>query len=144
MRSRALGLALLAACLMGFSGCGGPARQPNAARAHANAPAPADPDLGTVMERFYGDVEGGHWAVAYAMLSPRYRRALSRADFVAQYARFADIDASLRQTGARSLVATLTTHDRTDPARVRRLTETWTLAWDGEGWVLDALSRHEI
>ncbi|MDQ6944022.1 MAG: hypothetical protein M3169_16110, partial [Candidatus Eremiobacteraeota bacterium] len=28
---------------------------------HRHAPAPADPDLGTVMERFYQQVEGAHW-----------------------------------------------------------------------------------
>lgn len=131
---------------MSLAGCSGPPRAGNEVNAHANAPAPApaDPDLGTVMERFYGDVEGGHWAIAYAMLSPRYRRTLSRDDFVAQYARFADVDASLRQSGTRSLVATLTTHDRTDRTRVRRFVETWTLAWDGEDWKLDALRRREI
>jgi hypothetical protein len=127
-----------------LTGCSAATRTADVARAQASAPAPADPDLGTVMERFYGDVEGGHWAIAYAMLSPRYRRALGRDEFVAQYARFADIDASLRQSGARSLVATLTTHDRADPNRVRRFVESWTLAWDGEGWVLDALRRREI
>lgn len=124
-----------------MSACGGPAR---AVHARANAPAPADPDLGTVMERFYGDVEGGHWAIAYAMLSPRYRRTVGRGDFEAQYARFTDLDASLRQTGPRTVVATLTAHDRADPARVHRFAESWTLAWDGEDWTLDALRRREL
>ncbi len=129
---RAAALILGAGLLLG--GCG-----PNAARS-APAPAPADPDLGTVMERFYGDVEGRHWAIAYAMLSPRLRRSLSRSDFEARYAGFTDADAALRQTGARTVTATLSAHDG---AHERRVEERWTLAWDGEDWQLDALSRRE-
>lgn len=134
-----LAAGLTLAALLGLSGCGG---RGTAARAQ-HVPAPADPDLGTVMERFYGDVEGRHWNIAYGMLAPDLRRSLSRDDFVAQYARFTDADATLRQRDARTVVAVLVTHDRADP-RERRFEETWTLAWDGETWTLAALRRREL
>jgi hypothetical protein len=79
----------------------------DAPAAHRHVPAPANPDLGTVMERFYQQVEGAHWRFAYAMLSPRYRAALNQERFVALYDGYTDLDVSLRQYGDRVVVAVL-------------------------------------
>jgi hypothetical protein len=110
----------------------------------APAPAPSDPDLGAVLERFYEGIEDRRWAFAYAMLSPRYERALSRNDFTALYDRFADVQVVIRQTTERSAVATLRTKEHATAAASRRFEETWTFAWDGERWVLDGLRRREL
>jgi hypothetical protein len=116
----------------------------NARAAHRGAPAPANPDLGTVMERFYQQVEGAHWPFAYAMLSPRYRAALGQDALVARYAAFADLDVSLRQSGDRVVVATVGAKERGAPARARRFEETITLAWDGEDWKIDRIVRRDV
>ena len=111
---------------------------------HRRAPAPANPDLGTVMERFYQQIEGAHWPFAYAMLSPRYRATIGQARFVARYDTFADLDVSLRQYGDRVVVATIGAKQRGAPARARRFEETTTLAWDGEDWRIDAIERRAL
>jgi hypothetical protein len=113
-----------------------------AARHHA--PAPANPDLGTVMERFYQQVEGAHWSFAYAMLSPRYQAALAPDPFIARYASFADLDVSLQQYGDRVVVATIGAKERGTPPRARRFAEKTTLAWDGEDWKIDRIERREL
>ena len=113
-----------------------------AARHHA--PAPANPDLGTVMERFYQQIEGAHWPFAYAMLSPRYRAALDQDHFVARYNGFADLDVSLRQYGDRVVLATIGAKERSDPARALRFEETAALVWDGEDWKIDRIVRRAV
>ena len=113
-----------------------------AARHHA--PAPANPDLGTVMERFYQQIEGAHWPFAYAMLSPRYRATLDQDHFVARYSGFADLDVSLRQSGDRVVIATIGAKERGAAARARRFEETITLAWDGEDWKIDRIVRRDV
>ena len=139
----------MGALLFAAVGCGphrahmiaGPTVAPAAQR---RAPAPANPDLGTVMERFYQQVEGAHWPFAYAMLSPRYRATLDQDRFVALYGRYADLDVSLRQFGDRVVVATLAAKDRDTPPRAHRFEETTTLAWDGEDWKIDRIARREV
>lgn len=140
-------VAVLALAVVGACGCA-----PHRERAsvstenvapHRNAPAPADPDLGTVMERFYQQVEGAHWRFAYAMLSPRYRSSLSQDRFVALYEPYTDLDVSLRQFGDR-VVATLGAKERAGPPRAHRFEETTTLAWDGEDWKIDRVARREV
>jgi hypothetical protein len=110
----------------------------------SRAPAPADPDLGSVLERFYEGIEDRRWAFAYAMLSPRYERALSRRDFTALYDRYADVDVAIRQTTSRSAVANLTVKEGSGTAARHHVEETWTFAWDGERWMLDGLQRREL
>ncbi|HWT04227.1 MAG TPA: hypothetical protein VN224_00590 [Xanthomonadales bacterium] len=112
--------------------------------AHHRAPAPANPDLGTVMERFYQQVEGAHWPFAYAMLSPRYRASLTQDRFVALYDRYTDLDVSLRQFGDHIVVATLGAKERGSPPRAHRFEETTTLAWDGEDWKIDRIARRDV
>ena len=112
--------------------------------AHRHAPAPANPDLGTVMERFYQQVEGAHWPFAYAMLSPRYRASIGQDRFVARYGTFADLDVSLRQSGDRVVIATIGAKERGTPPRARRFEETTTLAWDGEDWKIDGIVRRDL
>ncbi|HTJ25063.1 MAG TPA: hypothetical protein VMA36_02765 [Candidatus Limnocylindria bacterium] len=111
--------------------------------ASSAAPAPTNPDLGGVLERFYEGIEDRRWSFAYAMLSPRYARELSRSDFTALYDRYADTDVAIRQTSDRSAVATLTVQER-NPGPRRRFEETWRFAWDGERWELDGLRRREL
>jgi hypothetical protein len=111
---------------------------------HRRAPAPANPDLGTVMERFYQQIEGAHWPFAYAMLSPRYRATLGQDRLVARYDTFADLDVSLRQYGDRVVVAAIGARQRGMPTRVRRFEETATLAWDGEDWTIDRIVRRDV
>jgi len=105
------------------------------APAHAR-PAPKNPDLGDVLERFYEDIEGRHWDVAYAMLSPRLRAALPEPAFEARYAAFADADVNVGQpAGLRAVV-------RLDDARSHAsAVERVTLAWNGEDWTVDRLDR---
>jgi hypothetical protein len=111
---------------------------------HRHAPAPANPDLATVMERFYQLIEGAHWPFAYAMLSPRYRATMAQDRFVARYDRYTDLDVSLRQYGDRVVVATLGAKDRGSPSQARRFEETTTLAWDGEDWKIDRIARRDV
>jgi hypothetical protein len=115
-----------------------------AARAHSAMPAPADPDLGTVMERFYQQVEGGHWRFADAMLSPRLRTQFGPDGLHARYDRLAGLDVTLRQTNSRSVRASLVATDRDDPSRTLHLEETATLKWDGEQWTIDAIVRRPL
>jgi hypothetical protein len=112
--------------------------------AHHRAPAPANPDLETVMERFYQQIEGAHWPFAYAMLSPRYRAALRQDQFVARYDRFADLDVSLRRFGDRVVVATIAAKERGSAAPARHFEERTTLAWDGEDWRIDDIVRRDV
>lgn len=111
--------------------------------AHRRAPAPANPDLATVMERYYQQIEGAHWPFAYAMLSPRYRASLSQDRFVALYDRYGDLDVSLRQRDDRVVVAALGATERGGTARRHRFVETTTLAWDGEDWKIDRIARRD-
>jgi hypothetical protein len=112
--------------------------------AHRTAPAPSNPDLAAVMERFYQQVEGGHWNIADGMLSPRFRAAFGPNGVRALYAPLTDLDVSLRQTTDRTVVASLTALDRADRARKLRFEETVTLRWDGEDWTVDAIARRTL
>jgi len=111
--------------------------------AHRHAPAPGNPDLGTVMERFYQQIEGAHWPFAYAMLSPRYRASLSQDRFVAMYERYTGLDVSLRQSGDRVVVASLGATER-GARTAHRFEETTTLSWDGEDWKIERIARRDI
>ena len=141
-------VAVLALAVAGACGCASPRERASVAAEtvapHRHAPAPANPDLGTVMERFYQQVEGAHWRFAYAMLSPRYRAALDQDRFVARYDRYTDLDVSLRQYGDRVVVATLGAKERAGPPRAHRFEETTTLAWDGEDWTIERIVRREV
>ena len=148
--SRVIVVAFLTCLGAGAGGCASPRVHADVSRgiataaAHRHAPAPANPDLATVMERFYQQVEGAHWPFAYAMLSPRYRGTLDQERFVAQYDRYTDLDVSLRQSGDRVVVAALGAKDRGSPPRAYRFEETTTLAWDGEDWKIDRIARRDV
>lgn len=107
-------------------------------------PAPADPDLATVMERFYEQVEGGHWRFADAMLSPRLRAQLGENGLRSRYETIANLDVTLRQTNARTVIASLAGTVRDDPSRKLHLEESVTLAWDGEQWTIDAFTPRSL
>lgn len=108
--------------------------------AHAAAPEPRDPDLAGVMERFYQQVEGAHWSIAEGMLSPKLRASLGENGLRGRYARFADLDVTLRESAPRTVVASLGAVRRDDGAKLR-VEETARLRWDGEDWQIDALER---
>lgn len=108
---------------------------------HANderrvQPAPANADLGAVLERFYQDIEGRHWQIAYAMLSPHLRSTLSESAFEARYAPYADADVTVGQSNGLH-----TTVQLNDAAHHRATTEDVTLKWDGEDWTIDGVRR---
>jgi hypothetical protein len=107
-------------------------------------PAPTDPDLATVMERFYQQVEGGHWRFADAMLSPRLRAQLGENGLRSRYETVVNLDVTLRQTNARTVMALLAGIDRADRSHSVRFEETVTLVWDGEQWSIDALVRRPL
>jgi len=129
----ALAVALLAqALLLVASGCAQPPRDEAAAPAHA-LPVPKDPDLGSVMERFYQQVEGQHWQFAYAMLAPAYRARHGESDLVARYGRYASFAVTLRQRSDTVVVSDIDGIDR-DRGSPQRDEELVTLAWDGADW----------
>ena len=108
------------------------------------APAPSDPDLGTVTERFYQYVEGAHWPFAYAMLSQRYRATLSQNDLKRRYEDFANADVALRQTPGTVVTARLNGVDRNDRSRRLSVEEKIKLVWDGEQWTIDDITRRDV
>ena len=139
------------AVLLAAAGCG-PARHsatdgaatatPQTQR-RAQAPAPSDPDLGTVMERFYQYVEGAHWQFAYAMLSPRFRATLTQGDLERRYENFADADVALRHSPGTVVTARLSGVDRNDRSRRLLVEEKIKLVWDGEQWTIDDIVRRD-
>ena len=110
-------------------------------QAHRGAPAPANPDLGTVTERFYQYVEGGHWQFAYAMLSRRYRATLTQNDLKQRYESFSNADVALRHAPGTVVTARLDAIDRNDRSRKLHADEIVKLAWDGEQWTIDDIVR---
>lgn len=142
--ARLLPVVIVAAMLAG--GCG-PSRHAaetaagDASPAHVRATAPANPDLGTVMERYYQYIGGRHWQFAYAMLSPRYRATLSQDAFVARYEDLADADVAIRHRPGTVVVAQLDGVDRKDRSRRVHVLEVVKLVWDGEQWTIDDIAR---
>ncbi len=113
---------------------------PRSLSAASPRPAPADPDLGAVLERYYQDIEGAHWSFAYAMLSPRVRATMSTNDLMDRYELFASPQITVRPTRGTSLDVWLDGNARDDPRRALHLVEHVTMVWDGEQWVIDALA----
>jgi hypothetical protein len=105
----------------------------------AHRPAPSDPDLTGVTERFYQLVEGAHWAFAYAMLSPRYRASLTQAEFEQRYSSLIAPDVKARQVRATTVVTRIDAKDAS--GRSRRYDETVGFVWDGEEWKIDRITR---
>ena len=93
-----------------------------------------------MIERYYQQIEGGHWRFAYAMLSDRYRRKITEVQLHDLYAPFHELSVAARQTSNRSISTVLDGHDgsgrRTLPYR-----ENVALTWDGEAWTIDAITR---
>jgi hypothetical protein len=146
-RDHQMGLAL--AIVLALAGCGHAGRGDAAGSTstpqphRVAAPAPADPDLASVMERFYQHVEGAHWAFAYGMLSPRYRAIVTRQALTERYASLVNPDITLRQNG-RSITARLDAADRNDRSRTLHVQETIRLVWDGERWTIDDIARRTV
>jgi hypothetical protein len=123
------------------SGCARSASDEN--RPAQSLPAPKDPDLGSVMERFYEQVEGLHWRFAYAMLAPAYRTRLSQDDLVRLYDGYASADVNLRQQSDSIVVARIVTADPTT-GQPRTVEETATLVWEGTDWQIAAIRRRAL
>jgi hypothetical protein len=146
---RLLQIAGLAVAAVVLGGCGG-ARHTHAAGPRATVVAaspqraPQDPDLAAVMERFYQQVEGQHWAFADYMISPAYRLVLGPDGVRERYKGLADLDVTLQQTAASTIVATLSAKDSANPARRLRFVETSRLLWDGEYWTIDSIARRDL
>jgi hypothetical protein len=120
-----------------LTSCSGAARG-DAPRQHL--PVPSHPDMSSFVERYYQQIEGAHWTIAYAMLSERYRAAHDRSAFETSYQGTSNADISARQLGDRREDVRLTIPASASvPARSIR--ETLTFAWDGEGWTVDDISR---
>jgi hypothetical protein len=140
----AMGAALSIAVALTAVACGpehraasAPSATTTAPRAHR--PAPSDPDLSAVTERFYELVEGAHWPFAYAMLSTRYRASLTEAAFEKRYASLIAPDVKARQTAATTVVTRIDAKDAS--GRSRRYEETLRFTWDGEEWKIDRIAR---
>ena len=115
-----------------------------ATQAQRHVPAPKNPDLTVVMERFYQQVTSSHWPFAYAMLSPRLRAALTQQQLVERYQGIVDPNVRARQLSDRTVVAWLDGTERAHPGRPLHVRETVTLAWDGEQWTIDAIERRGV
>lgn len=114
-------------------------QQRAAISAAAHRPAPANPDLSGVMERYYQGVENERWTLVYGMLSDRYRRQLGRSALQERYAPYTDFDINARQTSNHTVVATIDAVRRDDRSQHVTIVETATLSWDGDHWVIEEL-----
>jgi hypothetical protein len=139
MRVRVLSLA--AACaVLALAGCVS-ATTSSSSATPAPKPAPTDPDLGSVLETYYQQVEDEHWRFAYAMLSSRYKAQLSQDAFTDRYRDIAGLNVTVRQLSDREADATLEGTDADDPGTHIAEVEHVRLAWDGQGWRIDAITR---
>ena len=138
----ALALAALGGCGPRHADAGAGASATTAAAAHERAP--QDPDLAAIMERFYQQVEGEHWAFADGMLSQGYRTAIGLDGVRPMYKDLADLDVSLQQTAASTVVANLSARDPTDRTRRLRYRETVRLLWDNDQWAIDLIARRDV
>ncbi|HEX3462856.1 MAG TPA: hypothetical protein VHS78_02215 [Candidatus Elarobacter sp.] len=137
------------AAVVAAGGCGPAHRADSAASATASAPrahrpAPPDPDLTAVIERYYELIEGAHWPFAYAMLSARYRASLSQPEFEKRYASLIAPHVKARQVAPTTAVTRIDAHDAADRTRMRRYEETVKFVWDGEEWKIDRIDRREV
>jgi hypothetical protein len=103
-------------------------------------PPPTHPDMSSFVERYYQQIEGAHWTIAYAMLSERYRAAHDRPSFETSYRGTSNADISARQLGDRREMVRLTIPASVN-APASSLRETLTFAWDGEEWTVDDITR---
>lgn len=134
---RALRVLFVFIAAVTLSSCAG-ARSGDAPRQHL--PAPSHPDLSSLVERYYQQIEGAHWTIAYAMLSERYRGSHDRPAFETSYQGTSNADINARQVGdRRELVLLRIPASANAPARSIR--ETLTFAWDGEEWKVDDITR---
>jgi hypothetical protein len=106
--------------------------------------APQDADLAAVMERFYQQIEGEHWAFADGMLTPGFHTILGLDGIRERYKGLADLDVTLQQTGSSTVVAHLTAKDRNDPARRVSFVETTRLFYADGQWAIDSIARREL
>jgi hypothetical protein len=138
MRVRVLSLAATCAVLLATGCVSGTA---SSSATPAPKPAPSNPDLGSVLEIFYQQIEGEHWPFAYAMLSARYKARLSQSAFTDRYRDIAGLNVSVQQTSDRGADVALDGHDADHPSVPVAAVEHVRLAWDGQGWTIDAITR---
>jgi hypothetical protein len=95
------------------------------------------------MERYYQQLEGGHWRFAYAMLAPAYRARLTETELAQQYGGYASFDVTLRQQSDAVVIARIDAVGRGD-ARALHVEETETLVWDGADWKIAGVRRRAV
>ncbi|MGD1067389.1 MAG: hypothetical protein ABR975_11280 [Vulcanimicrobiaceae bacterium] len=142
MRARVKSIA--AACVLALllPACAGGS---HAATATASPrPAPTDPDLGSMMENYYQQIEGEHWAFAYAMLSPRYKKQLSQDAFIDCYRSIVAPDVRVQQRTDRTLDVELQGRDASVPTKHIDEVEHVRVVWDGQEWLIDDIQRSAI
>ncbi len=103
------------------------------ASAPPSVPAPKNPDFSPVTERFYQMIEGKHWSIADQMLSPALRASFDEAALERRYGKFANADVHARQTGDRTVAATLVVPSS-------ELRETLTFGWNGAEWQIERIA----
>jgi hypothetical protein len=126
--------ALLAAACLAFAGCA----RPGPSGTGTSAPAPRNPDLTAVTERFYGLLEGEHFNVAYGMLTPTLQHKLSREQFDARYRDLDAADVAARQATDRVVAAEISVPARNGHA-AHSLRERITYRWSGDDWSVEAI-----
>jgi hypothetical protein len=138
--NRSSALVCLAGGLVALAGC---ARSgPHAMAKVVSVPAPRNPDLTPVAERFYEQIVGGHLGIAYGMLSPAGRAKLDRSAFDARYANLDDAQIDARQAGDRAIIAVIAVPARGSRS-ARSLRERVAFTWSGDEWTIDTIDRRE-
>jgi uncharacterized protein YceK len=144
---RLLHIVALALAAVTLGGCAGRHSDANAgpqATAAAAERAPQDADLAAVMERFYQQVEGEHWPFADGMLTPAFHTILGLDGVRERYKDLIDLDVTLQQTGASTVVAHVTAKERNDPARRVSFIETSRLFYVEGQWAIDSIARRDV
>jgi hypothetical protein len=136
----ARGLPFVLAAVVLTTGCTPVHRYQTSEQVRHPAPAPRDPDFTTLIERFYGQLEAGHWAPADAMVSDRYRDMLTIAALKERYRDFANADVNARQTGTRTVDVQLTA-PAIGTRSAHSVHEIVTFSWNGEEWKIDRIDR---
>lgn len=132
----ACALALLLPACAGGSGSTGANASPR--------PAPSDPDLGSVMENYYQQIEGQHWSFAYAMLSPRYKKQLSQDALIDCYRSIVNPDVRVQQRTDRTFDVEIQGRDANVPTKHIDEIEHVRVMWDGQEWLIDDIQRSAV
>ena len=91
-----------------------------------------------VVLRLYKLAADGRWSEAYALLSPKFRKAVSFEQFRQSYENFASMNAVVSDGDSDyALHAHVDTMDRSAESRHRTFAVDYTLVWTGTTWLVD-------